>query len=229
MPIKAACQKCGQSFNARDELAGKTVKCPKCGGALKVPAPASGGLVDLLEEVGLKENAHNCPACGVEIAPEAVLCVHCGFDMRKGHRLQSRVGAVHELDEDEYAELPTHGNPMLDKAEREIARDKLEQERLDKGVPWWMIFLALVGLVGFAVGMLKMDQDRVVETSAYVLIGAGGLLAAFFLLRIIMAVFQRQWERVSGFAIFLAAGGVMVGAGFLLRYFAPMMVGGGGE
>ena len=125
MPIKAACQKCGQSFNARDELAGKTVKCPKCGGALKVPAPVKGGLVDLLEEVGLKENAHNCPACGVEMPTEAVLCVHCGFDMRKGQRLQSRVGAVHELDEDEFAEFPTHGNPLLDKAEREISRDKV--------------------------------------------------------------------------------------------------------
>jgi hypothetical protein len=251
MPIKVACQ-CGQSFNARDELAGKTVKCPKCGGALKIPAPAKApqsGLVDLLEEAGLKEDAHNCPACGVEMPAEAVLCVHCGFDLRKGRRLQSRVGTVAELDEDEFAELPTHGNPQLDRAEREIARDKLEQERLGKGVPWWMLFLALVGLVGFAVGMVSMPQDRVMETSAYIVIGAGGLLGFVFGLRILIVAFQEsvlqgllylfvpfyalfyiatRWERVGGLVMFCIAAVVMQIGGYALLYFAPMMAGGGG-
>lgn len=37
MPIKVAC-KCGQKFAAKDELAGKTVKCPKCGDPIKIPA-----------------------------------------------------------------------------------------------------------------------------------------------------------------------------------------------
>jgi hypothetical protein len=36
MPIKVTCQ-CGQSFAAKDELAGKTVKCPKCTKPLKIP------------------------------------------------------------------------------------------------------------------------------------------------------------------------------------------------
>jgi rRNA maturation protein Nop10 len=250
MAIKAACQ-CGQSFNARDELAGKTVKCPKCGGALKIPAPAkpaNEGLIGLLDEAGMKEDAHKCPACGVELAPEAILCVHCGFDLRKGQRLKSRVGSVSELDEDEFAALPTHGVPLLDHAERELARDKRELARLDKGVPWWMVFLALLGLLGFAIGMVMMPQDRVMETSAYVLIGAGGLLAAFFTLRFVITAFQEsplqgilnllvppyilyylvtRWEKVGGLLIFWAAGAAMVGGGFLLRYFAPMMAGGG--
>lgn len=37
MPIKIAC-KCGQKFAAKDELSGKTVKCPKCGDPIKIPA-----------------------------------------------------------------------------------------------------------------------------------------------------------------------------------------------
>ena len=41
MPIKVACQ-CGQRLSAKDELLGKRVKCPKCGGALTIrPAPAA--------------------------------------------------------------------------------------------------------------------------------------------------------------------------------------------
>src|SRR5436190_20000453 len=42
MPIKVQCA-CGKAFAAKDELAGKTVKCPGCQQPLKIPggAPAS--------------------------------------------------------------------------------------------------------------------------------------------------------------------------------------------
>src|SRR6476469_2018576 len=44
MPIKVQCT-CGKAFAAKDELAGKTVKCPACQQPLKVPggsaAPAA--------------------------------------------------------------------------------------------------------------------------------------------------------------------------------------------
>src|SRR5437867_1611623 len=36
MPIPVSC-KCGQGFRAKDELAGKKVKCPKCGQVLQIP------------------------------------------------------------------------------------------------------------------------------------------------------------------------------------------------
>jgi hypothetical protein len=36
MPIATSCA-CGRKLNLKDELAGKTVKCPQCGAALKVP------------------------------------------------------------------------------------------------------------------------------------------------------------------------------------------------
>ena len=38
MPIVIACQ-CGKKLQAKDELAGKRVKCPQCGQPLTVPAP----------------------------------------------------------------------------------------------------------------------------------------------------------------------------------------------
>ena len=38
MSIRATCS-CGKAFMATPALAGKTVKCPACGGAFRVPQP----------------------------------------------------------------------------------------------------------------------------------------------------------------------------------------------
>lgn len=102
IPVVCAC---GAKFGAKPELQGKTVKCPKCGQALTVGAgaaavaataasPNAGGLggdpelANLLDEIGLKPKAtgeNACPGCGAFMAPEAVLCIECGFD-RKAKR-----------------------------------------------------------------------------------------------------------------------------------------------
>ncbi len=37
MPISVVCQ-CGAKLNAKDELAGRSVKCPKCSQSIKIPA-----------------------------------------------------------------------------------------------------------------------------------------------------------------------------------------------
>ena len=37
MPITADCA-CGKSYTLKDELAGKSIKCPTCGGTFVVPA-----------------------------------------------------------------------------------------------------------------------------------------------------------------------------------------------
>lgn len=37
MPIAVSCRECGRRFKARDELAGRKVKCPECGEPVRVP------------------------------------------------------------------------------------------------------------------------------------------------------------------------------------------------
>ena len=37
MSLRATCSSCTQKFNAPDNLAGKTIKCPKCGGRVTIP------------------------------------------------------------------------------------------------------------------------------------------------------------------------------------------------
>ena len=49
MPISITCSACGQNFNLRDELAGRTVRC-RCGRPLPVPGTAKDSLVELLDE-----------------------------------------------------------------------------------------------------------------------------------------------------------------------------------
>jgi hypothetical protein len=96
MSIIATCEACGKRVNAPDRLAGKRAKC-KCGGIVTVPAavPASlGGLDDLAafeskaatEAAGVGISSGACPSCSEALTPGAVLCVACGFDLRRGTR-----------------------------------------------------------------------------------------------------------------------------------------------
>jgi hypothetical protein len=48
MPIEISC-KCGRTLNLRDELGGKTIRCPKCTGMLKVPLPVSEVVEEIVE------------------------------------------------------------------------------------------------------------------------------------------------------------------------------------
>ena len=152
MPIAVACQ-CGQRFQARDELAGKQAKCPKCGRILTIPSPqpkappratSPAPLEDILEDAGLDDVAKpRCPQCNEELKPGAVLCVHCGYDLKLGKQLQTKIVGAEEEDP-EYANLPTHGIDALDRAEREIVRQKIEAQRMQRGAPWWVFLVALI-------------------------------------------------------------------------------------
>ena len=112
MPIKVQCE-CGKAFSAKDELAGKTVKCPGCQKPLKItggaspakasaakpssapapkgpaakaaPAVPAGQMDDMFDDIGLK-------------APEAgtVPCPGCGEPMA--------IAAVEAWPQDEHRE-----------------------------------------------------------------------------------------------------------------------------
>lgn len=250
MPIRVVCS-CGQQFAAKDELAGKRVKCPKCQAVLTIPAAgapaaASGkALSSLLDDAGMRAGVRRCPGCGAELAEAAVLCVLCGYDTRRGHRLKTRIGGEVEVEDDELGELVSHGHPMLDAAERQIALDKLAQKRLATGAPWWMLLLAFLGLVGFAVGMVSMPQESVMENSGLALQVGGGALAGIYFLRLIISAFMEslllglvcvvaapiyvvmRWDRVVGLVIYIGVGIALFALGIGLVNLAPMFKGSG--
>ena len=105
MPIKVTCQ-CGQRFAAKERLAGRKVKCPKCGSLLKIPQPEQskpdqpngpepgkqpGAMADLLHEGGMDGAAapNVCPGCRTVMPQGAIVCIHCGYNQKSGQKMET--------------------------------------------------------------------------------------------------------------------------------------------
>ena len=106
MSIMVRCAGCGGEFRAKQELAGRRAKCPKCGNVLQVPRPkeeAEGDVVYGLEVPATAEIVADgpvaagqpagaaCPSCGSPRAENAVICIQCGVDFRTGKQLTTTV------------------------------------------------------------------------------------------------------------------------------------------
>lgn len=137
MPIKVAC-KCGQTFNAKDQLAGKTVRCPKCKNPLTIPggakaAPQSpapqpqndlGSLLD--EAMGQPVNDNECPECGRTLPTNSVVCLGCGYNRSTGTKM-STTGVEENIAEASSAEQ------LVRKAAKEIAINPIETSNVNYG------------------------------------------------------------------------------------------------
>ena len=119
MAIAFSCPSCAKKFKVKNELSGKTVKCP-CGTGFKVPRvqsqsqssspdsrsnpanPDRGALIpgfdsgvfgDLLDEVDLRKTTvgKRCPSCREPINSKAILCVQCGYRLDTGKQMKAWV------------------------------------------------------------------------------------------------------------------------------------------
>jgi predicted Zn finger-like uncharacterized protein len=76
MPMVAVCPHCTQQYRVKEELAGKGVKCKKCGGAFRVPVPVA--VMTELSEAGAEVHRYGDrqrefePAIGSDETVEAV-------------------------------------------------------------------------------------------------------------------------------------------------------------
>jgi heme/copper-type cytochrome/quinol oxidase subunit 3 len=210
MPIKVTCR-CGQQFAAKDELAGKVVKCPKCQESLKIgasPAPQTGGAVGsqaaapsavakLLDEVGFHlhekedDSVQHCPACDREISDHAVLCVYCGYNLESGKFVKGMgggPGAIQKAEGHEGAALM-----LLKKAERAITQDKDEERKMrTQGMPLWMIITILSIIASFTVGMSVLPRDQAFKVSGYVWMSVCGSLAIVYWFRLVFIAFKES-------------------------------------
>lgn len=92
MAIVFSCQ-CGKQIKVADKFAGRSGKCPACGGAITIPTPDAPDVdTDLLyealgpaidrdpEPADAPDDGTACGACGKPMPGGAVLCTHCGFN-----------------------------------------------------------------------------------------------------------------------------------------------------
>jgi DNA-directed RNA polymerase subunit RPC12/RpoP len=122
---KFICTACGKEYRWKPELAGRKAKCG-CGASIVVPAerPATGGGAPAAKPAGppaaapaptrvfaptaetiaapAESSGAKCPACSAALAPNAVLCVNCGYNLKTGKTLS----VVVERDEDEPDDQP---------------------------------------------------------------------------------------------------------------------------
>ncbi len=102
MPIPVACQ-CGQKFQAKDQLAGKKVKCPKCSNPLRIPSPQQAAPPAPMPAPSTASGPTEIPiacACGQQMKAKAKLfgkkvkCPKCGQPIQIPNPAQQPAPAV---------------------------------------------------------------------------------------------------------------------------------------
>ncbi|MBU1910574.1 MAG: hypothetical protein KJ726_11045, partial [Verrucomicrobia bacterium] len=93
--IQLQCLGCSKAFLVSDDQAGQLVSCPQCNRKIAVPVPSE--QLDQAPKLTLRRDAtvsggNICPSCNTTMPPGAVLCVQCGYDVRKGVRLGETTG-----------------------------------------------------------------------------------------------------------------------------------------
>jgi hypothetical protein len=90
--IRFSCPDCDQDLEAPEDMAGEVVECPSCEAQLAVPGEAVSAPGAALPGVDDADDGGDveCPSCSQTMAPDAVLCVHCGYNIKLGKKLGTR-------------------------------------------------------------------------------------------------------------------------------------------
>lgn len=180
--IKFRCKNCTQKIGVKDEYAGRRIKCPKCGQAVRIPVPKPEPAEDpyeldlsqleasdppstsMLASIATAESAtagKTCPNCGQALTEQAVLCINCGTDLRSGKSLQPNVGK----------------SPAATSAPGDIPVRALQLVRLGL----WLNLLGLaIGVLAIAVPLAsiwieQLPVELILTITTYVTAGCQGI------------------------------------------------------
>lgn len=210
MPIKVVCQ-CGAAFAAKDELAGRTVACPKCKQPLKIGTPQAAPVAqaapaapvhhanaDLFDDVGLRARATNmarCPSCDSDLPPNAVLCVKCGYNFKLGKKMQTMNMAA-----DGAPVAGGHGGHggdvtamIMARAAQNAEDDKSEEKKkTNEGMPLWTLVVGVVACILFGIVMSLIEQSTALIGTGLLLIFANFCLVIFAWVGIVVTAFIKK-------------------------------------
>jgi hypothetical protein len=183
MPIKVQCA-CGKAFAAKDELAGKTVKCPSCQQPLKI-APAAGNNKPAPAKAPVKAPAPAVKAAATKTSAAPVAprvddlfdeiglappvegthpCPGCSEPMPIEAVLCIKCGYNTRIGRRMHTEVGGaqaeggHGavaQDLLDKAAEVLEGDEeAEKKKTNEGLPWWAYLIILIILISIAAAMI---------------------------------------------------------------------------
>src|SRR5262245_24656711 len=81
MGITLTCYRCERPFTVTPEREGQIVCCPKCGSSATVPGS------EPMADYGLAVPLKKCPTCCNDVPVQAVICIRCGYDFKKGRQV----------------------------------------------------------------------------------------------------------------------------------------------
>jgi hypothetical protein len=222
MAIKVQCENCGSGFQAKDALAGRRVKCPKCKTALTIPAvnktpaasktqsavaaAAHNPLLDLLDEQNVRSASRGpvCASCGSDLLPRAIVCVECGFNVETGVQVKAE---IYEDDLSAQASEATMSDAdrIMAKAEKEIEDMPVTAEGQDFGDGAESFLIAgvafVIGLVLIGIGMtviFSMEKiTEVIASSAISFMASVGLYVAMGLWITIVGFYQKKGQGIA--------------------------------
>lgn len=98
MASQIKCPHCGKAYKWKPTIAGKRFRCRRCGEVLDVPdeKPTDQGDYQLATDKSPEEEEvlapeGKCPNCGNKLRTTAVVCINCGFNLKDGKRIETRV------------------------------------------------------------------------------------------------------------------------------------------
>lgn len=220
MAIKVQCGNCKTGFQAKDSLAGRRVKCPKCkepitiSKAKSAPEPkkrpavaaAHNPLLDLLDEQDIRSVARGpvCENCGSELQPAAVICIECGYNVETGEQLETEA-----YEDDAGAGIAdatmTDAGMLMAKAEKEIEDVPITSEQQNFGDGADSILIAVVagiiGVVLICIGLVvifTMEQiGNYISSSAISFIASVALFTCMGIWITIIAFMQNTGQGIA--------------------------------
>ena len=245
MPITAKCSSCTAQFKVKSELAGRTVKCPKCSQPFKIPAagktaqaqqkkPAPAAdeynlapptpvtshnpMLDLLEQAGVEAKPRGpvCDSCGSELSPTAIICVECGYNTETGKQLDSSTASSASELEDGRSDA----EKLLARAEQEIDDSPIGSEDQDFGDGADSFVLAMVCVVGALVltgiGVGTIFvMDAIGDQVNTALISVFGSLAMYLFCAGWITIIGFQAKSIHGIACLFTGGLYAIVFGFM--------------
>ena len=203
-----------------------------------------------LSEVGLHQQALNtrpCPGCTAPLAPDAVICIKCGFNTKLGRRMETmKVGSAEAARPVMVRLLKKCWQRAADTMEEDAAE---ERRKTGEGVPWWAYLLGILAAGGFMVTMMVLEQSTAVAMAAVVMMVVAWLVGLYAGVRVLMEAFRESFahgmlhfgawlrvllhgdalEKVGTFVIIQFAAGTVVGLAFGALKFAAMLKGEPGQ